>query len=740
MCGALNGSASKVEAMRACETNFRHVNRDGEWPDFHWHGLELLTDGTLRLPALPRVAGPEIRSLADSPTAPAGIAIDWDGTLFFSHPPGNRVFRIDGCSGALRHARCLGVVGEPLSTLDTPRGLLIGSHRRVLYVVDAGHHRILALDPESGALHGALGASGLPHTPPPSDVPGRFNDPWALTADADGHVYVVDHGNRRVQKFDATGLVDPLFWNRMRAEGVLAEPADIAAVGGGPSTQLYVLDRTKRRIFQFDQHGQCVRDQYGQPWELSGRLDNAMGLAATSDALYVGDNARRRVLQFRLGDPPSFVGEAVGFEGPVAALLLDGANGLRVTQGGPDAPATLALVMGYGSRGLLWGGPFAVDCPELTWRHVRALATIPALGGHLDLFWRLSPLAIAPSVDAGSDDPFAASAGWHHVGQDLVDFGVSGDRTQRLSIGARFSSDGSATATLSQLRIQFDRDSYLSLLPVIYQEESACGDFFDRFLALFESFMERTEETIRQLPALADPSAIPSAGLPWLASWLGLELDEDWDEQTRRDAIRQAYARYAMRGTPRGLRESIEREAGVPVVVQEPIANGGWWALPGQSPSCGDAATAEWTDAGDSVLGFTTTLVAAEPQGAIVGTTATLDRSHLITDEEFAAPLFDDLAHQVQVLMYPAFAGDDRTVARVREIIEREKPAHVAYHLCTAKPELRVGIQARLGVDTIVSGQRIPTRLEPTGGALVLAGTPAGRVGPENRVGVTSRL
>jgi hypothetical protein len=39
----------------------------------------------------------------------------------------------------------------------------------------------------------------------------------------------------------------------------------------------------------------------------------------------------------------------------------------------------------------------------------------------------------------------------------------------------------------------------------------------------------------------------------------------------------------------------------------------------------------------------------------------------------------------------------------VRAVIEREKPAHTTYHLCVIEPRMRVGAQARLGIDTIVS-------------------------------------
>jgi phage tail-like protein len=728
--------------MRVCETNFRHVNRDGVWPDFQWVGLERLADGTLRLRVLPRAVDASIRSTASAPTGPGGIAVDWDGSIFCSDTAGNRVLKVNGCTGSTCPAPCVGVDRDPLSALASPRGLLIPSDRRVLYIVDSGHHRVQIVDPETGALQGMLGARGLPYAPPPSADEGRFNEPWALAADAEGHIYVVDHGNRRVQKFDSAGDVDPLFWARMRAESVLDEPADIAVTDDGTTTRVYVLDRARQRVFLFDGYGRCVRDARGEPWQIAERLTNATGLAATETRLYVGDNARRRVLVFEVGGLPSRVGEAVGFDGPVAALALAPSRRLLVHGGGAESPTALTLDAGYGAGGLLWGGPFTVDCPELTWRHVRALAVIPDRGAHLEFFWRLTPLASAVTAASGDVDPFPSAAGWRKVGQDLVDFFVGGDRTKRLWIGARFYGDGSATPTLSQLRLEFDQDSYLKSLPAIYQEQAACGDFFDRFLALFERSFERTEDVIRRLPALADPDAIESEALPWLASWLGLDLDDRWDDRTRRDAIRQAYARDASRGTAGGLQEAIEREAGVRVIVQEPLQHSGWWELPDESRSCQSTAP-EWTHTEGSVLGWTTTLVASEPQGAVVGTTATLDRSHLITNEGFAAPLFDDVAYQVQVLMYPAVTGDPRTVERVREIVEREKPAHVTYHLCIAKPELRVGIQARLGVDAIVSGERPASRLGSTdgaGAAIVLGGSPAGQIGPRSQVGVTTRL
>ena len=41
---------------------------------------------------------------------------------------------------------------------------------------------------------------------------------------------------------------------------------------------------------------------------------------------------------------------------------------------------------------------------------------------------------------------------------------------------------------------------------------------------------------------------------------------------------------------------------------------------------------------------------------------------------------------------------------KIRSILDREKPAHTDYHLCVVEPTMRVGFQARVGIDTIVAG------------------------------------
>jgi uncharacterized protein (UPF0276 family) len=85
-------------------------------------------------------------------------------------------------------------------------------------------------------------------------------------------------------------------------------------------------------------------------------------------------------------------------------------------------------------------------------------------------------------------------------------------------------------------------------------------------------------------------------------------------------------------------------------------------------------------------------LAAAEAQGAVLGTTATVNRSHLIKEAEYGMPLFEDLAHRFCVLVQAAQRIDIDTMETLRRIIDREKPAHTSYHISVIEPRMQAGV------------------------------------------------
>jgi phage tail-like protein len=111
---------------------------------------------------------------------------------------------------------------------------------------------------------------------------------------------------------------------------------------------------------------------------------------------------------------------------------------------------------------------------------------------------------------------------------------------------------------------------YLEYLPAIYHQQAFLGEFlkpFEEVLSGFEELLDSIDHYFA--PALTDPEF-----LPWLATWVALVLDEEWDESKRRRLISEAVELYRRRGTVRGLKQYLEIYAGLVPEIRE-------WSWPG---------------------------------------------------------------------------------------------------------------------------------------------------------------
>ncbi|XP_033109932.1 E3 ubiquitin-protein ligase TRIM71-like [Anneissia japonica] len=79
--------------------------------------------------------------------------------------------------------------------LKYPMGLTVNKKTRDLYVADSEAHCVYKFNVDDGRLLGKIGSEG-------SNV-GQLNTPYDVTLTKEGHVIVVDFGNRRLQMFDA---------------------------------------------------------------------------------------------------------------------------------------------------------------------------------------------------------------------------------------------------------------------------------------------------------------------------------------------------------------------------------------------------------------------------------------------------------------------------------------------------------------------------------------------------------
>jgi phage tail-like protein len=112
--------------------------------------------------------------------------------------------------------------------------------------------------------------------------------------------------------------------------------------------------------------------------------------------------------------------------------------------------------------------------------------------------------------------------------------------------------------------------SYLKYLPAIFSQDPYLGRFLRPFEDVLTAFNRLMAEVDRYFsPALTDPEF-----LPWLAGWLALVLDEEWDEAERRRLIGEAVDLYRRRGTVAGLQRYLEIYTDLIPAIRE-------WAWPG---------------------------------------------------------------------------------------------------------------------------------------------------------------
>ena len=210
------------------------------------------------------------------------------------------------------------------------------------------------------------------------------------------------------------------------------------------------------------------------------------------------------------------------------------------------------------------------------------------------------------------------------------------------------------------------RQTWVRYLPQLYQEATS-GDnqLLHEFLWIFQQVHDRVDRQLASLPALFDPRTTEPAFLPWLASWMTLQLEADWPLERQRQWLRRAPALYAIRGTRKALEATLAMFSGEAVQVLEN-------AWPFEPFRIGVA----------SEIGVTTTVL---------------------------PPM--ELAHCF-VVQLPRSASEytDDEIVRIHRVIQAEKPAHTQYFLTFFAPDTAYELQPFLtiGEDALAVGESDP--------------------------------
>lgn len=160
----------------------------------------------------------------------------------------------------------------------------------------------------------------------------------------------------------------------------------------------------------------------------------------------------------------------------------------------------------------------------------------------------------------------------------LDDGSVEGDF--RFTVNAVAADGGERIAhQTGTLRLRHPEPPSLTYLPAIYHSrEATLADdpfgntrrmFLERFLQGFEDAVEPTRVILNDVVRFFDVDAAPSDFIPWLATWVGVLLDENWPELRRRLLIKEAVRLYRWRGTRRGLCRYLELYTGGDIKVHD---------------------------------------------------------------------------------------------------------------------------------------------------------------------------
>lgn len=124
----------------------------------------------------------------------------------------------------------------------------------------------------------------------------------------------------------------------------------------------------------------------------------------------------------------------------------------------------------------------------------------------------------------------------------------------------------------------------LERLPGVLQDD----EFLQRFVKAFDDAYAPVLATLDSLSCYFDADLAPEDFLEFLATWVGVELDDSWDLEQRRRIIAGAALLHRRRGTQNGIRDALAVGLGARVDVKD--SGGCTWSqqpggeVPGVSP------------------------------------------------------------------------------------------------------------------------------------------------------------
>ena len=645
---------------------------------------------------------------------PINMALAPDGGLLLVDPISGKLERYDECACAFVTLRCTSVA------LKNPAGAAAGlaACGVDLFVADPHHARIVRWDLRGPAPRGELrlptaASAGRPY-------------PWApfsLAIDGHGRLLASDPLNQRIDRFDARGHWQRSWTTPRRVWHIAVDGADRLLALVGDATGLAALGGAAGAVLWQWQGADDFKPQLLR-WDGAGDTTPTL-LPLRSDTLA------------DLGEPPV----AVDADGRLHLPCAGASTGQRPFDARGDALAAEAVVMAslFRRRGSYFSAALDSAIDDCTWHRVELRGCVPE-GCSIAVRATTATIELTDAELADLDDsawtPAVLATGGMPSRWDAL---LRCPPGRFLWLWLELRGDGFATPCLDAALVEYPRISLRRYLPAVFGADPVSADFTDRFTALFDASLRSIEKRLDTQAALFDPLSTPARGLDghadflgWLASWIGVAMARDWPEERRRRYLKAAASWYAKRGTPEGLHGQLLLLLGLDRAAQGCKDTRSQRCRPGPVPRCvplplncgaPPLATAaappplilehfklrRWLFAGSSRLGDDSVLwgeriVNRSRLGGPSGCgNAQADASRLIgTPDPYHDPL---LVHANRISLFvPACVksrpADERAL---RQLLATEVPAHVAADIQFVEPRFRVGVQAMVGLDSVIA-------------------------------------
>jgi len=240
-----------------------------------------------RAGAAQRQIGPALAN-GDTLRRPMHVATT-DSALYV---PDFNTDRIHVLSRAGNYRRSFDASG-PAGGFDAPGGVAVDSAGR-LYVTDFYHHRVLRFRPD-GSFDRQWGV-----TDSTGKASERFTYPTDVASLPDGGFVVADAYNHRIKRYTAA---DSLAWMRPQdqnwADSTNGTFNVATAVATGPDGHIFVADFYNHRLQEFTPDGELVQ-AFGEKGTGEGQFERPVDVAFDNEGmLYVVDFGNDRIQTFR---------------------------------------------------------------------------------------------------------------------------------------------------------------------------------------------------------------------------------------------------------------------------------------------------------------------------------------------------------------------------------------------------------------------------------------------------------